>query len=206
MHSIQLRKKHHEHILALRAEVLPTPTDGLIVHSITNDNLVIAQRKFLETSSIYRQLIPYTLIRHKDSYFTYGRSSSGGEARLHGKLSIGVGGHVDISDIQVDAFSGIDLEKTISTALSRELDEEIQIEGNIISVSTMPHMICSNESEVDKVHLGLITIIEVDTSSITTKEDALIALGMKTKEELLKGSFELEYWTRLALQAIEMAP
>lgn len=202
MPKIQQRKKHFEHILALRAEVLPSSENGLIAHTVTNDNLIIAQRKFLETSSSYRQLIPYTLIRHGESYFAYGRSSSGGEARLHGKLSVGVGGHIDLSDIQVDAFSGIDLEKTISTALSRELDEEISIEGNIISVKTMDYLICSNASEVDKVHLGIVIVIEVDSPNISTKEDALIPVGMKTEKELLSGDYELEYWSTLALQAV----
>jgi predicted NUDIX family phosphoesterase len=199
---IQQRKKHYEHILALRSEVLSSSADSLIVHKISNEDLIIGQRKFLETSTLFRQLIPYTLIRHNGSYFAYGRNSSGGESRLHGKLSIGVGGHIDLSDVQVDAFSGIDLERTISVSLSRELDEEISIDGEIISIQTMPHLICSSASEVDKVHLGLVSVIEIDSPNIRTKEDALIPAGLMTEAELLSGKYELEYWSKLALESV----
>ena len=41
----------------------------------------------------YKQIIPYVILRRGDEVFVTRRLSKGGEARLHGKISIGIGGH-----------------------------------------------------------------------------------------------------------------
>src|SRR5207253_6308548 len=52
-------------------------------------------RPTAEQSPQYKQIIPYVVIRHGDSYFLLQRTSKQTEARLHHKLSIGVGGHIN---------------------------------------------------------------------------------------------------------------
>ena len=42
----------------------------------------------------YKQIIPYVILRRGDEVFVTRRLSKGGEARLHGKISIGIGGQI----------------------------------------------------------------------------------------------------------------
>ena len=46
----------------------------------------------------YKQIIPYVILRRGDEVFVTRRLSKGGEARLHGKISIGIGGHINPVD------------------------------------------------------------------------------------------------------------
>ena len=48
----------------------------------------------------YKQIIPYVILRRGDEVFVTRRLSKGGEARLHGKISIGIGGHITPVDEQ----------------------------------------------------------------------------------------------------------
>ena len=45
-----------------------------------------------EGQPAFKQIIPYVILRQGDKIFVTRRLNKGGEARLHGKISIGVGG------------------------------------------------------------------------------------------------------------------
>ena len=56
-------------------------------------------RAAMEQDPTFKQLIPYVIFRHRDqagrvSLFQYTRGKGQGEARLHAKRSIGIGGHI----------------------------------------------------------------------------------------------------------------
>ena len=55
-------------------------------------------RDLAEQDPSYKQLIPYCIFRHGDDIFCYTRGTAQGEARLHAKRSIGVGGHISTVD------------------------------------------------------------------------------------------------------------
>src|SRR5699024_7470616 len=55
----------------------------------------VQRRRDMEQDTTYLQPIPYTIIKQGSKYFAYTRLEGGGEARLHGKTSIGAGGHMD---------------------------------------------------------------------------------------------------------------
>src|SRR5690625_3310176 len=52
----------------------------------------VKRRGDMEEDPGYKQLISYCIITNEDETLVYKRLDGGGEARLHGLLSIGVGG------------------------------------------------------------------------------------------------------------------
>src|SRR5580658_6835942 len=61
-------------------------------------NVLYLNRSAAELDRRYKQLIPYALILCKDRILRYRRGKGGGETRLHGLFSVGVGGHISEED------------------------------------------------------------------------------------------------------------
>ena len=73
-------------------------TDGLdaaIRQLLDPGNHFFMDRAAAEEDPSHKQLIPYCIFRCGERILHYTRGKSGGEARLHAKISVGVGGHVD---------------------------------------------------------------------------------------------------------------
>ena len=84
------------------------------------------EREYAERTPALKQVIPYTVVRQETGeILLMRRLNKGGESRLHGKLSIGVGGHINPED----AVSDGDANPLIGGTW-RELSEEIVIEGS----------------------------------------------------------------------------
>ena len=108
----------------------------------------------------FKQLIPYAIFRHRDaagavSLFQYTRGKGQGEARLHSKRSIGVGGHISAED-QVSAAAVPYLE-----GMRRELDEEVIVASPILSDRCVG-LINDDETPVGQVHLGVVHVIDLE--------------------------------------------
>ena len=139
-----------------------------------------------ETDLDFRQIIPYVLVKNsKNEYLTYRRTSHGGEERLHHKLSIGVGGHVNFGDAR---------KNPVLEGLYREMKEEIGLTQDQYSWEWIGYLMLS-KTEVDKVHLGL--IFEVLCDTIGDVENCLEIVGWFSKEELktMQQSNEFESWS-----------
>src|SRR5687768_5488416 len=70
---------------------------------LEGDDLSYRPRGEMEQDSSFKQLIPYVLFRYADSegvehLFQYTRGGGQGEARLHAKRSVGIGGHISAED------------------------------------------------------------------------------------------------------------
>ena len=59
-----------------------------------------------EESPAFKQLIPYIVLRDGERVFFMQRTDAGGDPRLHGKASIGVGGHLNPVDVGADPLTG----------------------------------------------------------------------------------------------------
>lgn len=132
-----------------------------------------------EEDATYLQLLPYVvLMAHDGQIVGYNRASKGnGEARLAGNFSIGFGGHVEIQDACY-AF-GRNITDWLDSAINRELDEEIYLQGTnkggrqvTLAPEAFPRefqgIICSDDSPVDAVHLGLVYIVRLHTEDLNT--------------------------------------
>lgn len=173
-----------------------------------------------ETDPTYRQFIPYSVIESSDGkilvYNRQGKESSEGESRLAGAASIGFGGHVDIKDF---GYSYTFMRPLIS-AVCRELKEELYHRNGIKEVFEeydyeieWKGIIRSFESEVDAVHLGIVTLVKLSVDSvymeITEKQphgffsnepDQIRNLRWVSKEDLINEP-NMESWSKYLIQS-----
>lgn len=166
----------------------------------------VQRRGDMEEDKNYKQPIPYTVIKQGDKYFTYTRLEGGGESRLHGKSSIGVGGHQNSVEY---AWS---FEHLLSVNNSRELEEEVFImdsQGNEIDnhfelakKTSVKGLIYNEKTPVDSVHIGVLNIIEIPEDwHVKPKETDTLKGEFLTKTEIQK--LDLENWTRSAMDVLE---
>lgn len=156
-------------------------------------NNLFLPRSAAEDDPSYKQLIPYLLIRHGDHLLRYTRGKTGGESRLHAKISIGIGGHINDGDTQATHFD----EATYNRAVERELHEELTITGSYHQ--RIAALLNDDDTPVGRVHLGIVHVIDVDSPLITPREDAIGELAFTTVAELFSERERLENWSRLCL-------
>ena len=157
---------------------------------------ILAQHTFLpraqaEYDNTVKQIIPYVLIRRGEKYFLLRRLKKQTEARLHDKLSLGVGGHINPS------------EKTaadpIEAGLRRELAEEVDVPG----IKSLACVGVLNETTggVSDYHAALVYVLETD-GEVTVRETEKMSGTWATPEELETVRDRLETWSQIALEAV----
>ena len=166
----------------------------------------VQRRGDMEEDMTYLQPIPYTIIKQGSKYFAYTRLEGGGEARLHGKTSIGAGGHMDPID------NAWNFEHLLAVNNARELEEELfildengeEIDSHyeLAKESTIAGLMYNQKTEVDSVHLGVLNIISIpETWSVEPKETDTLEGKFLTKEEIQE--LDLENWTKSALSVLK---
>ncbi len=105
-----------------------------------------------EEDTQWKQIIPYVCILHEDSMLVLQRLKTQGEKRLHGKRSVGVGGHVN-PEAPGDA-------PLLFRGLQRELSEEIGLIPDAAECRFLG-WINDDETAVGQVHLGLAVAVQV---------------------------------------------
>ncbi len=127
------------------------------------------ERRYAETHPEYKQPIPYVAVTceafgspERPSVFTMTRLA-GGERRLHGKKSIGVGGHVNPCDAPAAAAGGSPAADPAGAAdlfhraCMRELREELVLDESELQWDLEPLGLLNDDTtEVGAVHLGLV--------------------------------------------------
>ena len=165
----------------------------------------VKRRGDMEEDTSYLQPIPYTVIKQGDKYFTYTRLEGGGESRLYGKSSVGIGGHMNHVEYAWN------FEHLLAINNSRELEEEVFIRdenGKEISShyelakeSTIIGLMYNQKTEVDSLHLGVLNIISIpETWTVEPKETDTLEGKFLTKEEIQE--LDLENWTKSALSVL----
>lgn len=133
------------------------------------------ERRHAERDASFKQVIPYTLVVHGDEVLLLKRLGKGGEARLHGKLSIGVGGHINPVDLDGPGPSAAPAD-VLDAGCRRELEEEIEIRCPY-TLSAVG-IINDDSSDVGSVHFGLVNVARCETKDVSIRET-----------EVLEGSF-----------------
>jgi predicted NUDIX family phosphoesterase len=119
-------------------------------------------RDYAETDEDYLQIIPYIMLVSGQDVFMYSRNKKSGEARLHDKLSIGVGGHVEGEEHHHPFGAYID--NTL-----REIQEEVGLElHSSILEGTVLGLLHDSMTEVGRVHLGVLHAIHISPSQAKT--------------------------------------
>ncbi len=123
------------------------------------------EREHAERDPELKQIIPYCVLRRGGDVFLMRRLAAGGDARLHGKRSIGVGGHVEPPD---RAAGGGDV---VVAALRRELSEELTLAApcDVRAVGVLN----DDSTEVGAVHAGLVFVGRT-AGAVSVRETAVL--------------------------------
>lgn len=148
-------------------------------------------RHEMEQDPSYKQLIPYCIFRCNGEVFFYQRGTAQGEARLHAKRSVGVGGHVSTLDLNRDASPYIE-------GMRREIEEEVDLETGWIE--SCVGLINDDETEVGKVHLGIVHVFDLDYPKVQPREKSMINAGFASPEKLMHEFDQFETWSQICLK------
>lgn len=148
-----------------------------------------------EVNKAFKQPIPYVLVKKGNEVFAYERLVQGGESRLHNKLSVAFGGHMN-PVVELETFDDVLLEN-----LRRELDEELHIES-VKSELNYLGLINDDLDEVGEVHLGILATITLDDDAVVEVKEVDQLKGEWVSIEQLKSPevYErLENWSKLTI-------
>lgn len=155
-----------------------------------------------ETDPNWKQIIPYVVLRSKLSSGSrviarYVRGKGSAEERLTAKHSIGFGGHINSSD---GAYATL----AFANGVQRELNEELKI--NCRYDLEEAALINDDTTDVGKVHLGFLIIVDLDYPSAYPAEDEISQFWFDSETSLLLAAEEtelenspFEVWSSLAL-------
>jgi predicted NUDIX family phosphoesterase len=169
--------------------------DEAVARLLDPGNHFFMDRAAAEEDPSHKQLIPYCVFRCGDLILHYTRGKSGGESRLHAKISVGVGGHVN----PVDTGGGKTGPDAYHAAVTREIEEELDLpeeHGHRIIA-----LLNDDSNPVGQVHLGIVHLVDLKSDAVTAREDALADLGFSLLADLDGARFEeLETWSRFCIR------
>ncbi|MDD5028989.1 MAG: hypothetical protein PHH58_05710 [Rhodoferax sp.] len=172
-----------------------------------------------EHDEAWLQPIPYLLLQNASGHiWCYQRT--GGDARLHGRCSCGVGGHVDSQDAE-PAFENNDFDSclrlqdkgqkqllppinpqaTLQRALLREVREELAADSADLQDLRLQALIYEAHSAVGRVHLGVLytALWRPVHAPQPAAGEALHGLGFRPAQDIANDD-QFELWSRLAAQ------
>ena len=171
----------------------PTESEWARFHCLVRDEGRFVDRTPAELDPSLKQIIPYAVIVRGDRIFRYQRQG-GGEARLLGKSSVGVGGHINPCDGEV-----------LRGGLNRELEEELVLPAE--RTAEFVGLINDDSTPVGSVHLGLVARVEVD-GDVSVRETETMSGefvdGRALVADLDQIRQEFETWSSLLLDCAEL--
>lgn len=155
----------------------------------------VKRRGDMEEDERYKQLISYCILENEnDEILVYERLAGGGEGRLHGLSSIGIGGHMNRID-------NAQIEDVLLENAGRELEEEVGVRDVSANALQLIGFINDDDTEVGRVHIGLVFKLKVASSDVFVNETDTLKIDWK-KEHTLMQNAEYESWSRLIIESI----
>jgi len=155
------------------------------------------ERRYTEKNPLYKQIIPYCLIIKPSTkeIFLMQRLETQGEKRLHGKLSVGVGGHIN----PIDEMEGGNF---LEIGLKREIEEEVVVEGE--KGKHLIGIINDDSNPVGAVHFGLVYALLLDKQgNVEVREKHAMKgslLPLEQVVEMCNNSTKFESWSEAVLK------
>jgi len=154
----------------------------------------------VEKDASFKQLIPYVLFRHTDSdgvetVFQYTRGKGMGEGRLHSKRSVGIGGHISADD----AHANVDGDP-YAEGMRRELEEEVRVDTPY--KASCVGLINDDETDVGRVHLGVVHVFDVELPEVEPREDDIIETSFRPVKEILVDLEGFETWSAICMKSL----
>jgi predicted NUDIX family phosphoesterase len=186
-----------ERVLVLPRASVPGGCDFIGLRTVDDATLVrlraalgesgrYLERPIAEESPGWKQLIPYVMVRDGGSVFLMERTDAGGDPRLHGKASIGVGGHLNPVD---------DGQDPLAVGLRREWDEELEADWE--PEFHLVGLLNDDTNPVGSVHLGVVFVVEAAGRPVAVREHEKLRGHMVEPIEVRDAWDRLETWSRL---------
>jgi predicted NUDIX family phosphoesterase len=146
-------------------------------------------RPAMEADPEFKQIIPYLVLRDGEAYFLMRRTRAGGDVRLHDRWSIGVGGHLNPGDENLDG------------GLRREWSEELV--ADFIPDFRFVGLLNDDTTPVGQVHLGAVFVADSGSRAVTIREIDKLSGNFAAPSEVAEVAPELETWSRLVFDHLE---
>lgn len=140
-------------------------------------------RSLAETDPSRKQVIPYLVLRDGPRWFLMQRTRAGGDARLHDRWSIGIGGHLDAADGDIDR------------GLRREWAEELI--SDVVPAWRAIGILNDDSTEVGAVHLGVVYVADMAGAAVAIRETDKLTGRFAGVEEVRAVYDRLETWSAL---------
>jgi predicted NUDIX family phosphoesterase len=165
-------------------------TDGLdtFVATVERDGHY-ERRAEMERDPSFKQIIPYLVLRDGDRYFLMQRTTAGGDARLHGLYSIGVGGHLNPGD------------GGVLGGLEREWHEELV--ADFLPEFRLVALLNDDTTPVGSVHLGAVYIADAAGRPVAIRETDKLRGRFADPVEVAAVVERMETWSRLAFEFLQ---
>lgn len=148
-------------------------------------------REYAEYAKEYKQIIPYAILTNDSKIFLTQRLKAQTEKRLHGRCSIGLGGHINPSEEIANSC--------ILEGMRRELYEEVGLEN--ITVNKCVGVINDLSTEVSNYHIGLVYFIQAPVD-IQVKEVNKMTGRWVVADEITECYDNLESWSQIVWDAL----
>jgi predicted NUDIX family phosphoesterase len=163
----------------------------------STSHLVYLNRSDAEQDKRYKQLIPYVLLICNDKILRYRRGKGGGEKRLHGLYSVGIGGHISEEDHGLFTSERGGYQE----GMRRELAEEVAIDaGNEPAVAA----INDDSTEVGQVHFGVVHVVRVPDENVASGRSGIAAPEFIPIVDAVKDLTGYESWSRFCLEHLSV--
>ncbi|MEZ6003362.1 MAG: hypothetical protein R3F17_06660 [Planctomycetota bacterium] len=162
------------------------------------------ERARAEQAPEWKQIIPYTLVIRDGQVLCLARTKQGGETRLHDKLSLGVGGHINPIDLESPSDAAPAGRNPIPRATIREvLEEELIVEG-VHELHTLG-LLNDDSNPVGAVHLGWVQALVVHGEVEVREKDQLVGRFRSPRElqDMLDSGANFETWSGFLIPKLE---
>lgn len=164
--------------------------------AVLKEHGFFVERARAERTPAWKQIIPYCVVASEGRVLLMRRRKQGGESRLHDKLTIGVGGHINPIDVD-------DAAELVLAAARREISEEIDVSSpyELRLVGT----INDDSNPVGAVHLGLVFAVNT-TGPVTIREQDVLEGDLVDADELrakLARGENYESWSAMLVAALD---
>jgi predicted NUDIX family phosphoesterase len=148
-------------------------------------------RSRMEQDPSFKQIIPYLVLRDGARYFLMQRTNAGGDPRLHGRYSIGVGGHLNPGD------------GGLLGGLRREWNEEL-VAGFVPSFRLVA-LLNDDTTPVGAVHLGAVYLADAAGRPVAVRETDKLTGDFAEPEAVGKVRDRMETWSSIVFEFLESA-
>ena len=146
-------------------------------------------RAAMERDPRFKQVVPYLVLRDRGRLFLMRRTRAGGDERLHDKLSIGIGGHLNPGDVD------------LAGGLAREWAEEVA--ADFVPEFRLVGLLNDDETEVGRVHLGVVYVAEAAGRAVRIRETHKLE-GAFAEPSAIRAVYDrLETWSQLVLDVVD---